>query len=677
MNRITSLMVSALVIILILAVVTPECGAASRYASLLKTRDGKQKLTELAVMEERRALDLERLAQLARDRNPLIRLRCAEVLGRVGDPAGVLLLDQLSGDSNESVKETAIFSLGLTGHESCVPPLRRVLAGTGMRFKIRALEALGATKQRETATDIASYLSNFNSSLRSAAAFALYTLGDSTAAERCATAIFDPDPRVLSMVVYTMGRLGYDEYEKRMIELLEHEKTTVRLKAAEALGRLKSKRAIDGLYALTGDQDRMTALKAAESLSLIGEKKCSRALEELLSKEDIYMKTIALEGLASIGRKQSFDRILPLLQSGSLMVRLAAIEAAGSTGGSDAREQLIAANRNGGSLERMAALKALGRASDKQDLALLCSVLTSDGDPLAREGAAAGLGAWEKDKEIFEPFENGKRPVDALLEAGRGEDWVVASIAIESLAKIGSKETMNDLMELYPKDGDRLNGDRKLAVLQAIRTLGERRPIDKESVPALLSFLEEASRDPDSRIGASACELAALYGGSIEPHPDGTWVRGKLPWGAPALPMGDRKIRIATERGDIDIVLYGDDAPNIVKSIITLAGNGFYEGLTFHRVVPGFVIQGGCPRGDGWGDAGYFLRSQFNTHRYDRGVVGMAHGGKDTPGSQLFITQTAQPHLNGRYTIVGCVTKGMEVVDKIERGDEFKIIVIE
>ncbi len=140
--------------------------------------------------------------------------------------------------------------------------------------------------------------------------------------------------------------------------------------------------------------------------------------------------------------------------------------------------------------------------------------------------------------------------------------------------------------------------------------------------------------------------------------------------------MGERGIRLTTERGDIDITLFGDDAPNIVKSVITLAEKGFYKGLTFHRVVPGFVIQGGCPRGDGWGDAGYFLRSQFNTHRYDRGIVGMAHGGKDTPGSQLFITQTAQPHLNGRYTIIGRVTRGMEVVDRIERGDEFSITVL-
>ena len=114
----------------------------------------------------------------------------------------------------------------------------------------------------------------------------------------------------------------------------------------------------------------------------------------------------------------------------------------------------------------------------------------------------------------------------------------------------------------------------------------------------------------------------------------------------------------------------------MVKSVITLTNKGFYNGLTFHRVVPGFVIQGGCPRGDGWGDAGYFLRSEFNLHKYQRGTVGMAHSGKDTAGSQIFITQTAQYHLDGRYTIIGRVTKGMDIVDKIEAGDKFNISVI-
>ncbi len=675
MKRIAPIMASLLVILVLIASSPPVGGAASRYASLLKTGEGTSKLAELARMEELKRIDLERLAQLARDKNPSIRLRCAEVLGRVGDPSGVPLLEQLTGDRDDTVAESAIFSLGLVGDESCVTPLRNVLAGTGLRKKIRALEALGATKQRETAPDIAAYLSNFNSALRSTAAFALYTLGDSTAADLCATAVFDPDPKVIAMVVYTMGRLGYNGYEKRIIELLEHEDTSVRIRSAEALGRLGSKRAINELYALTGDRDRMTALKAAEALARIGDKKCSRALEELLGTDDNYMKTIALEGLTSIGRKQSYDLVLPLLQSGSLMVRLAALEAAGSTGGSDAREHLLSAFRNGNPLERMAALEGLGSASDKQDLDLLCSVLAREDDPLAREGAAAGLGAWKKDKELFESQASGKRPVDALLAAGRGEDWVVASIAIESLGRIGSEETMNDLMTLYPEQGNRTDSDRKIAVLQAMQTLGKRKPVQKEAVPALLTFLGDASRDPDPRVGETARATAALYGGSLEPRPEGAWARGELPWSDPALPMGERRIRIETERGNIDIVLYGDDAPNAVKSIITLAGRGFYDGLTFHRVVPGFVIQGGCPRGDGWGDAGYFLRSQFNTHRYDRGVVGMAHGGEDTPGSQFFITQTPQPHLNGRYTIVGRVTKGMDVVDRIERGDEFRIVV--
>ena len=125
------------------------------------------------------------------------------------------------------------------------------------------------------------------------------------------------------------------------------------------------------------------------------------------------------------------------------------------------------------------------------------------------------------------------------------------------------------------------------------------------------------------------------------------------------------------------IELFGDDAPGFVRSICALAAAGFYDGLTFHRVVPGFVAQGGCPRGDGWGDAGFFLRSQFNAHPYGRGTVGMAHAGPDTPGTQFFIAHWPQPHLDGRYTVVGRVVRGMEVVDRIEEGDTFEAEVIE
>ena len=124
------------------------------------------------------------------------------------------------------------------------------------------------------------------------------------------------------------------------------------------------------------------------------------------------------------------------------------------------------------------------------------------------------------------------------------------------------------------------------------------------------------------------------------------------------------------------IRLFGEDAPNAVQNFVKLTEQGFYNGLTFHRVVPNFVIQGGCPRGDGWGWPGYTIRCEINGKHYLTGIVGMALAGKDTGGSQFFITHSPQPHLDGRYTIFGEVVSGMDVVDRIERGDKILEIIL-
>lgn len=661
-------------LLLLLIPVAPLC--AGKYDALLKTTAGRQKLTALARIEESRTANLEALAAYARDSSPLIRLRCAEVLGRIADPAGVPLLAELSVDKDENVAETAIFSLGLVADESCMEPLRNALKVHRMKLKIRALEALSATGLPAAGEPITSYIANFNSALREVSAVALSRLDDSTASAACGAAIFDPDPRVLASVVYTLGRCEIKAQENHIMDLLGHEDATVRLRTVEALGRLKSKNAIDPLFALTGHDERMVALKAAEALARIGDKRCARALEQLLTSSDPYMLSIALGGLETIGRGDSYESVVPLLDSKSKMVRLAALRAAGATGRDKARERLLAVYRNGTPLERMTALEALGLASDRQDLPLLVTALSTEKDPIVREGSAAALGMWRNGKELYKEDDQGSRPIDALLAAIGDDDWVVSSIAAESIGKIGEKESIDDLVRLYPQSIERLDSDRKLAVLGAITAIEERKTVSEESVPPLLEFLNKASRDPDPRVGQAAVLAAQQFKGTLKAQPSGPWPRGSLPWGEPALPMGERKIRIVTARGDIDITLYGDDAPTIVQSIVTLAKNGFYKELTFHRVVPGFVIQGGCPRGDGWGDAGYFLRSQFNLHHYERGTVGMAHSGKDTPGSQFFITQMAQPHLDGRYTVVGKVTSGMEIVDRIERGDTFDIVVV-
>lgn len=128
---------------------------------------------------------------------------------------------------------------------------------------------------------------------------------------------------------------------------------------------------------------------------------------------------------------------------------------------------------------------------------------------------------------------------------------------------------------------------------------------------------------------------------------------------------------IETEKGDIVISFFGEEAPGSVANFIELAENGFFNGKTMHRVVPNFVAQGGCPRGDGYGSLDYTIRSEFSGLYYDRpGRVGMASAGKDTECTQFFVTHSPTPHLDGRYTIFGQVVQGMDVVHKLQVGDK-------
>lgn len=126
--------------------------------------------------------------------------------------------------------------------------------------------------------------------------------------------------------------------------------------------------------------------------------------------------------------------------------------------------------------------------------------------------------------------------------------------------------------------------------------------------------------------------------------------------------------------GEIVIRFFPEEAPNTVANFEKLANSGFYDGVTFHRVIPGFVAQGGCPVGNGTGGAGYNIKCETNTNisKHERGTLSMAHAGKDTGSSQFFICYQPQPHLDGVHTVFGQVEKGMEHVDAIRPGDKMK-----
>jgi peptidyl-prolyl cis-trans isomerase B (cyclophilin B) len=136
---------------------------------------------------------------------------------------------------------------------------------------------------------------------------------------------------------------------------------------------------------------------------------------------------------------------------------------------------------------------------------------------------------------------------------------------------------------------------------------------------------------------------------------------------------------IATDKGSIELALYPEHAPITVNNFCFLAREGFYDGVTFHRVIANFMIQGGDPTGTGRGGPGYRFEDELvgNPLKHETGVISMANAGPNTNGSQFFITHSPQPHLNGRHTVFGKVIRGQDVVDSIRQGDVMLSVTIE
>ena len=131
-----------------------------------------------------------------------------------------------------------------------------------------------------------------------------------------------------------------------------------------------------------------------------------------------------------------------------------------------------------------------------------------------------------------------------------------------------------------------------------------------------------------------------------------------------------------TEKGTINLELFDKDAPNTVKNFTDLAKKGFYDGLTFHRVIDDFMIQGGCPKGNGTGGPGYTINCEINQNKHLAGTLSMAHAGPNTGGSQFFICHAPQPHLDGVHTTFG-KTENMDVVNAIRQGDKILSVKVE
>lgn len=636
--------------------------AASRYARVMSTTAGLDTLKNLALWEDQRVTGEGKLFDYLRSRNPLVRFRAVQVIGRIQEPDDAPRILPLLDDPDTRVVEETFFALGQMGSEAAVPALVEVCKSGSVHDKVMAAEALGKIGGKDAVEALMGLLHEFHAMARAAAAMGLARAADEEAIPALLIATEDPDPDVAWRAIYALEKVESKKVGPRIAKFLEPDRpTVVRAYTARTLGKQKYGKAEDALIDALDDDDDGLVINAINALGAIESGSAVNPLGELAtSHRSHHVRRAAASALGEIGKDKARDYLIRSMLDESTGVRVASVIAMARCLGDNAGMFIDQAMTDGDPLVRAAAVEAIGEAELKKRAGAVMKIVEKNDEPRMRVAAVTALGKLDTDE--VPPFLVG------LLD---DTDPVVATLAAAGIAEREYEEAVPDLVAAYRA---RSNADFRLQVLETLDAL------EVDEGPAV-ELIRECTGEPDKRLRTLAADILTARGLPVPPmKSDRDFYEENFDdtrMAALAPPVGPVRAIISTRHGDIEIELYGDTAIQTVDNFIKLAREGFYDGLIFHRVVPNFVVQGGCPRGDGWGDPGYTIRSEFNRYNYDAGVVGIAHSGKDTGGSQFFITLSPQPHLDGRYTVFARVRRGMDAVLAVDLGDEMKVKILE
>ncbi|HSB10426.1 MAG TPA: peptidylprolyl isomerase [Blastocatellia bacterium] len=639
-------------------------------------------------------------------------------LGRIGYPSGLAaLIDVLTADVNPENRDPetralAAFSLGQIQSQHAVSALLERLDPAIEKsplVRARAVEALGKIgSNRFAAAALGAYgvkgiadaivkvlpetgaqLSADTKLTASLALTALAKLRQSSSLEGIIAQLRSSDADLRWQAANALARIreGISAAVPALLPLLDDKDPLVRAYAARALGVAKAVPAVDSLIRLLADKDDRVVAGAVNALGSIAD---ARAIDPLV--------TIGNTLLAAY---RSFDRQklgVPTQQNLLLLIASALGNIKEERALPFLKTLRFADGKIGAHPETEIALARFGEAAffDSPSAAKLPS-----DDWKAMAAYAQGLGqlTTERARAALVDLLSGKtygkpdpRAVpsiltamnsakvaglrDILLDQLKNPDVFVRAASAELLGGLGdpSEVVISAIYDAYKSArADKVN-EARIAILEAA---------DKLKHPMNIQVLSDSSRDDDYVVRLKAAELLRISStevsstrlsiGKAETGHDRSYWRHIAELSAVRKNPG---AVIHTKKGVVRIELFAADAPMTVDNFMRLARSGFYDGLAFVRVVPNFVIQGGDPRGDQNGGPGYQIRDEINLRRYGTGTVGMALSGKDTGGSQFFITHSPQPHLDGGYTVFGQVTEGMDVVNRIARGDRIERIEI-
>ena len=627
------------------------------------------------------------LVALLSDTEAQLRLRAAVGVGRVGLPEGVTPLISALSDPVTEVRQAAAFALGLIGDPAAIPALREALRDSAPMVQGRAAEALGRIGDVDAGESIGGVVRSFVS-----AAFSLEPDDISYP--------LSPEIEAFRLGLYALGTLR--AYEPLAAAVLQETGQPILWwwPVAYALQRTGDPRALEALITLVGVQGSVGVAFAAQGLGTLGGPQAVDALVALLDLErrDEYVIASAIQALARIEDPRVGEELyrFALTRELSPTHRLEAIEALERQPASESSVLFVELMTDPWPPMRGAAAKALAR-TDPETFMLVLSGLGQDPDWRVRAALAEGLahvdgepasaqlvGLLDDDEprvipSVLRSLAALEVPdidlVSLLIDQLATEDVVVRKAAAALLGERGARGESDEargriesaLAAAFEAAWDDPSYLARAAVVDALVA------IDGSMARVTLAT---ALDDPDWAVRIRAAEgLRALgingqHKYAIRPAPG----RRRVDFSAPHLvrPAVSPHVYIEVDHGTIELELNVIDAPLTSDNFVVLARSGFYDGLPFHRVVRNYVVQGGDPRGDGEGGAGYTLRDELNWVPFLRGTVGMARDWQDTGSSQFFVTHSPQPQLDGRYTVFARVVSGMDVVDRIKRLDTIR-----
>lgn len=670
----------------------------SQVDSTLVAQRREGKLELILRFQDLRTIYDGKLISFLSDPDPIVRERAVRSFGSIQDTSVVPLLVEALSDRDTIVHRAAAFALGQTAtllseksryileHDLIWSRLERIPQGG---TQDRLIEEIGKFGTVQALRDLilrfgTGYpLPHGAAMLMSISRFAIRGIVADEAVEYVLRFIRPPDSAPWQ-AAYALQRLGDHQQIRNQFEhvaqLYKNRDPLVRMYLVTLLGKIKDERtSLEPLQKLANyDGDwrvRVNALRALGSFSISGKPEIVLTFKRAFSDENVHVAITALSTLGNLDSGETGksnpvnDETLGLLKriainegghyrwqlQGQAAIALAKLEgvkalayiqqtswpqrflqydmliAMALTGAKHVREILMKYVDGDDTFLLRASLEAMQTLSHKNpdDTAILNGTYNACIKSLQRNDVA----------------------VVTTAASILGDSLFMRSTSVDPLL-----ETLFQLRIPYDIE----------AMQEIVSALGKLK--DRRAIEALEQFL----RKPDRSVAlATASALQSITGQnylsqlsrSFEPlftDFDFFFLR--------SLP-DTISVRIETIRGNIGVELYKNVAPFTVMSFLKLARRGFYRGLTFHRVVPNFVVQGGDPRGDGWGGPDYSIRSEFSDLTYVEGALGIASAGKDTEGSQFFITQSPQPHLDGRYTLFGKVVSGMNVVNQLQIDD--------